>query len=245
MSNIRKHFILAAAVAVSLLSGCAAQMESLSQRLDAGLAGAHQDTFDRQTDKDLASAFYSLGEGRSKPEQLRSELAAQGYELQAVNVDALHVKRRGGVVRDGTLADAGRKLFNTRQPMVEDSVLQFYLRFAAKRGSVVKLYRPALAQRVFAVFPAEHRLRPTNYTQQWYGLDNVLVEYAPDGRVLSIAAKSYQGISNIGVTVDEYVHIWYGRDLVTRFENQFGNNVLNDTFIRVQVSGQQPAQAAR
>lgn len=244
MSNIRKHFILAAAVAVSLLSGCAAQMENLSQKLDAGLASAHQDTFDRQTDKDLASAFYSLGEGRSKPELMRSELAAQGYELQAVNVEALHIKRRG-IVRDGNFADASRKLFNTRKPMVDDPALQAYLRFAAARGSAVKLYRPALAQRVFGVFPAEHMLRPANNTQQWYGLDNVLVEYAPDGRVLSIAAKSYQGISNFGVAVDEYVHIWYGRGVAARFENQFGNNVLNDTFIRVQVSGQQPAQAAR
>jgi hypothetical protein len=77
-----------------------------------------------------------------------------------------------------------------------------------------------------------HFLDHDKNTQEWYALDNALFEIGADGQTVSVLTKSYQGIQTLGTSIDEYVHIFYGKSVGRHIENSIPNSWFSETYVR-------------
>jgi hypothetical protein len=216
-----------AAVAFSVLGGCAHQQEE-KDKLDQIRAEGNRRDRDGQTDKTLAAGLYRLSPD-AKDVLLPAGLEQSGYSLGQVTTDGLHYRHRWiNQAPDWTVAR--EKMRSGAHPLLDDPIAAKYVEVVRARGDIARLYKPTMGGQLNSMFKLFHAVDTGKNTQEWYGIDNALIEYTPDGHVVSALTKSQQGVSTKdGVSIDEYVHVFYGPAIARYLENNVpGTRLVND-----------------
>lgn len=226
---LKKHVITIAMVAVAALGAGCAQMEQVGKTIVEHNRNSNVERFERQEDKVMASAFYSLDANREERLAPALQSASYGFGKRAQWSTTIFRKVVDREANVGFAVNAARRV---NADIMDDPASKIYIATAQGRGNKVVLYKPRMAAAINAQFKALHTLESDSSTQEWFEITGALVEYAPDGQVVSAMTKSRQLIVSIGASVYDYVHVRYGRDIARTIENQLPNSLFSETLIR-------------
>lgn len=189
------------------------------------------EVYQKITDKSLVDQFYFLSED-GKEEGLNKELGvkAKGFEFQKLSPSSFTVRQP--MYQAGNFQSMMKAMDAYSYSPLNDEVAQRYVAFAKSRNNVVKLYKPALGEMINSMLQQNFYLQHDKNTSEWIGLDNVLIEYAPNGQIVSVMTRSHQAVGNIGVNSHQYLNIYFGAGNSQYLENKIGNRDFADNFIR-------------
>ncbi len=189
------------------------------------------EAYQKVTDKSLVDQFYFLSED-GKEEGLNKELdvKAKGFQFQKLSLSSFTVRQP--MYQTGNFKSMMSAMEVYSYSPLNDEVAQRYVAFAKSRNSVVKLYKPALGEMINSMLDQHFYLQHDKNTSEWIGLDNALIEYAPNGQIVSAMTRSHQAVGNIGVSSHQYLNIYFGAGNAQYLENKIGNRYFADNFIR-------------
>jgi len=228
---IRRFAPLLAAVAIAGLTGCAHQDNSEEKaRLDALHAKENQGMLAAQADKVLAAGLYRLSPD-SLATLMPAGLETSGYSITGITTDGLHF-RRSRVSHAVDWAAAREKMSASGRPLLDDPIAAKYIEIVRARGDTVRQFKPAMSAQVNSMFKLYHFYDHGKNTQEWYGPEEALIEYGADGHIVSALTKSWQGMAAKDVSVDEYVHVFYGASIAHHVESNVSPTLFNQAFVR-------------
>lgn len=111
-----------------------------------------------------------------------------------------------------------------------DQIAQIFIATAKARGDTVRLYKSPVNKTINSIL-AEERIS-NYYVANRYDLDPALIEFSPDGRVVSALVRVAKVGRNIA-TLDGIFcsRIYFGTNK-TLMENHLGNRFLDDNLIQ-------------
>ncbi|WP_066272897.1 hypothetical protein [Hydrogenophaga palleronii] len=228
--NLLKNFVITTAmVIVAALSAGCAQLEQVGKALDESNRKGNVERFERQEDMVMARAFYMLNANRD--EQLVPTLQSANYEFGKRASWSTTIFRKV-VDREANIVFATTAARKVNADIMDDPASKLYIATAHRRGNKVVLYKSRMAAAINDQFNALHKFEPDANTRQWFDITGALIEYSPDGQIVSVMTKSRQLIATMGVSVYDYVHVRYGRDIIRNIENALPNSLFSETRIR-------------
>ncbi|MDB5800593.1 MAG: hypothetical protein JWL63_1532 [Rhodocyclales bacterium] len=105
-----------------------------------------------------------------------------------------------------------------------------YVEAIQRRGHIAKFYSPSFSVLLNSVLPPPFTHR--DQTEEWYGLDNAIVEFDRNGRVVSALVGAHQASSLLGVRDLEYRTIYMGTLNAKAIENKLSIYLFRDTELR-------------
>jgi hypothetical protein len=124
-------------------------------------------------------------------------------------------------------------LSNYTYSVTDDLFGKKYIEVANSRGNTVKLYKPKLGAIINKQFEQNFRFTTVGKFVNWIDRDNVMIEYSPNGEIISFMTRSHQATTNVGVDDDQYVNIYFGKGNAQFLENKIANNEFDNNFLRV------------
>lgn len=187
--------------------------------------------YQKTGDKQLVDHFYFISDD-GKLHGLNREFLEQnsGFELRTATSFSLTFKRK--MLSDSNMDSVSRTMRQYLYSTTDDIIGKRYIALAHSRGNSVKLYKPALGQIINSQLNQNFYLQPARNTVQWIGLDNVLIETAPNGGIVSVLTRSHQAVTTIGVDSYQYVNIYFGQTIRQLLENDVPNNQFTNNLIR-------------
>ena len=228
MTHIRS--IAIAVFLIATLSGCASistAIKDVNQMLEKSAVEARGRALANVQDPHLVNALYSIS-ADGKSDSLLPSIEAMGFEVFRVEKSALILRRQDGY--RGNMQELARDVAMQTKDAERDAVSGEFIQAARARGSEVRVYRPALMQRINGLF--EQPFQPKEKAAQWYNRDVVLVEFDDSNRPLSLIARAYQAETMMGVTLYQYVQVLYGTQNMLHFENNVSGRMLDDNYLR-------------
>lgn len=208
----------------SLSSGLAAAFDTSKKKLE---------LYQKSSDKALLDQFYFLSED-GKEESLNKELVQNSKEFEFQQVSVNSVTLRKLMYREGNMGSVVQGMRGYNYSPMSDEVGKRYIAFASARGNVVKIYKPTLGNLINSMLAQHFYLQHDDRnTAEWIGVDNALVEYSSDGKMISVMTKSHQANITMGVNSYQYTNIYFGNQITQLLENKIGNNEFENNFLRV------------
>ncbi len=189
-------------------------------------------TYQESTDKKLTDQFYYIS-ADGKNAGLNKEIIAQTKHFEFMKLTTSSITLRQLMFREGNMQAIYQDISSYSYDPTSDEISKRYISFAESRGDVVKLYKPALGNEINQIFMQNFSLDPAKNTMQWIGLDNALIEYSPNGKIISFLTRSHQAIVNFGANSYQYINIYFGPGNSQVLENRIGNDAFQNNFIRV------------
>ncbi len=184
--------------------------------------------YDAVADKGLIDRFYELkDDGRAH--DLPSDLRSAGYRLVDLSATSLMLRTIGQNL--GNMADAAAAMDRYVPDLDGDVLASRYAGFAKSRGNLVRAYKPAMTGRLNGLFKI-HPAR-TQGTREWYDRDNAIIEWTPQGRIVSVLVHSHQAATGVGVVLARYSNVLYGLGPARHTENQIRNSEFADLELRL------------
>ena len=217
---------------------------AVSNALDTSKADLKR--YESVEDKQLVDSFYYISADGKEQSVAKDILAVRKYKLVKLTNDSL------------TISDFFKKqsMYSLVQDMRSysfdplDVFGKRYVALANSRGNQVRQYKPALGGMLNSMLK-QHMMftQPAPNIATWLDVDNVLAEYSPSGALVSVMTRAHQAVDQITATSDQYIHFYFGKDLMRIIENRVSNRTLDDNFQRVVVldgpaDGAQPAVTA-
>lgn len=179
------------------------------------------------SDKTLVDALYVMLDG-GKKEGLVPELREAGFKFNDLNLSMLAMERR--IENTGDMAGA-RELMRGLVPDLDADVLaKIYGAVCKGRGNTVKVYKPAFSGRLNALFK-----QPLVFGQgrvEWYDRELSLIEWSPEGRVVSLLLHAHQASTSLGVMVYRHSMVLFGSASTRHVENSIRNSEFADYELR-------------
>ena len=137
---------------MTLLSGCASistAIKDVNQMLEKSAVDARARALVNVQDPHLVNALYSISPD-GKTDALRPSIEAMGFEVFRVGDSSLILRRQDGF--RGNMQEMTRDVVTQIKDAERDAVSGEFIQMAIQRGSEVRVYRPALMQRVNGLF---------------------------------------------------------------------------------------------
>lgn len=178
-------------------------------------------------DKAMVDALYVVPpDGRNA--KLVPPLLASHYVLERLRATTLAVRRPMG---NGGDMRGARDIVDGYVPDVDkDVVSQLYLQVAKGRGNLVKAYKPRMGGRIASLFQPPMVMGPQRV--EWYSVDNPLIEWSAQGRVVSVLTHAFQAATSLGVLVTRYSSVYFGPSTGRHLENGIRNSEFADLELR-------------
>lgn len=222
----REHLTrLGLLASAALLPAC--QGTAARDWLDETAASNRRNNYAAAQDKPLVDAMYvTTADGRDAT--LARPLLAANYALQHFRPDVLALRSPMG---NGGDMRGAREIVDRYVPDVDkDVVAQLYLQVAKGRGNMVKVYKPRMGSRLNGLFQPPMVMGPGRV--EWNDRDNALIEWTPQGRVVSVVVCSFQAAASMGVLVTRYTAVRFGPETSRHVENSIRNSEFADLELR-------------
>ena len=184
------------------------------------------------SDRQLVDAFYTLSEDGSK-QGLTPEFKGKFADLEFIKITHGSMTFAFKMFQVNNMGEASARLNGYSYTITDDLFGQKYLEVAKARGNTVKLYKPQLGKQLNSMFEMNFRFTSVGQFNNWIDRDNALIEYSPNGEIISFMTRAHQSSVNIGVTDTHYVNIFYGKSNAQFLENKVANNAFENNFLRV------------
>lgn len=224
--------LLVAATIATSLPGCSA-LSGMMEKLEASAAQNRLQAYRAVQDKVMLNAFYELSsDGRRYG--TASTLQANGFNQEFLKPDAYVLRKT--IAYSVSPGEVMQQMASYDYDGASDTPAQIYVSTAKKRGNSIRLYKPAMAAHInrtlgvpFQHFPATAK---TLASVEWYDLDNPLVEYDRNGRIVSVMVRAHQMFAGVGADVIMYTSIHFGPNVGRRLENGLRNSLFAEYYIR-------------
>lgn len=179
-------------------------------------------------DQTLAHTWFDVS-----PDGRQAKVKFDGYQDAAFWATAISL--RDTVVNRANVATVVDYMANFYTPPGEDDVLaRSYIEAAKSRGHHVRMYRPdvnAAINRITDGGPAAISGVPRG-GRAFIDLDNAMIEFDRQGRVVSALSRVSVTQILVGVTVQRYTTIHMGHGIAKAIENSLGNRQLENAYLR-------------
>lgn len=237
ISTVLFAFVLALVQSVA----SAGIFDSLLDKMASIGAQGRLDVYAKVVDKPLVDAFYTLTED-GKKEGLATGFSAMPdakfYQVKKLTPSSLTMKSLMYQADEMSVFWANERSYSA-SPM-DDAMGQRYVAFATDRGNTVKQYKPRLSNVFNNAFEQFLDMKPAPNVANSFGSENALIEYSPDGRVVSFMLRSHQAIHNLTMRAYQYVTIYFGQSNGNSVENQFPNSLFAENYQRDVVAVKAP-----
>lgn len=235
-----KGLVLALSTAV-LFSGCqtvesvtSSTMNSLNQgasKFGDWMEKSSINEFENTTHKGIRDKFLwiDVNENGRKVVRLAKPLIASNFKIEKRSINSLFLVTY--VNHEANFVEANRKIKNGIYNSEQDIAAKYFVDQAKANGHEVRVYKSSISGRVNNGLA--QAIKEINGASNLYDVDPVFVEYDKEKRVVAIMTRSWQTISAIGVDSRIYTNIYFGGDGLRWFENNFGNNYLENALLRV------------
>lgn len=184
--------------------------------------------FENQNIRDTYLLIEDRGEGKGAI-KLNPKLLADKYKLEKRSFDAIFLEKYIG--HYSNFGDANRKINSAVYVSEKDLAAQMFIEQARKNGNEVRLYKSSVNRDINRFMG--QAITEFQGAQNRYDADPAFVEFDKNGSPVAMMTRSWQTISAIGVDSRIYTNIYFGKDALRTFENNFGNKYLEDNLIRV------------
>lgn len=188
-------------------------------------AARRRETYDQVQDRALVDALYVM---RPDGATLVPQLLAANYALVRLRPDTLAMRQPMGNGGDNRGA---RELISQYVPNPEgDQVGQILRQVARARGNRVMAYKSRMGARLNRLF--EPPMVMGGDRREYYDLDTPMIEWSPQGRVVSVLVHAVQSAASLGVLVTRYSSVYFGPTAARHVENNIRNSDFADFELR-------------
>ncbi|MDO8812650.1 MAG: hypothetical protein Q7J38_11575 [Gallionella sp.] len=187
-----------------------------------------KDAFSTSSDQSLVASFLKIEETEVQQPKSFSDtqvLVAGVFNDSIVFVKLNLVKPQIGKPVPAVWEEADNLIDDSDS----DAIATHYIKSAIARGNVVRVYKPDVAQGL------NRRFSPAtfwkSYIERNTGKAKALIEYTKNGEAVSLMGR-YRQSNRSDSSLDEYVPIYFGAELVEHFNNTFPVEYLKKQFIR-------------
>lgn len=180
-------------------------------------------------DENIRNKFLVLSsESENNSITLNQVLLNDKYKLEKRTFDAIFLEKY--ITHQANFSEANRRIDNGIYISEKDLAAKLFIEQALARGNEVRMYKKS----VNAAINNNLRQAITNFNgaSNRYDADPVFVEFDKNGSPVSIMTRSWQTISAIGVDSRIYTNIYFGKDMMRWFENNYSNRYLENNFLR-------------
>jgi hypothetical protein len=228
-----RKFTLAALAMLSLFSVSIPSQAGFMDNLVGNVLGINSpmrrlDLYGQVTDKPLVNAFYDLTPD-GKTETIPDDLTKARFEFKGINGVMIAFEKH---LSDSANMQGAASSLRTYQSNADtDEIARKYIATATARGNTVRLYQPKLSEllankfRILGIVDGPGRL-------SFIGYDRVLIEYDNMGRAVSFVNRVIQGVTVMGVSLDQYTAIYSGEQSIRHFEDGISQADLKHFYIR-------------
>lgn len=182
-------------------------------------------------DKALVDHFYTLSEDGKKA-SLTSEIEKESnFRFRKLTTGSITVRRQ--IFSANNLAEIHGEMREFARTPQDDLMGRRYVEFAYSRGNAVSQFSPAMGEVFNRMFEQNLEFKPAHNVATFNKAENALIEYSPDGKIVSVMMRSHQAIHNLNTRSYQYVTIIFGTDNGHFVENKLSNSFFSDTFQRV------------
>lgn len=225
--------------------------DSLKSKLDAATDSSQRNAkaYQEVTDQQLVDSFYVLS-ADAKTQGINPDIVAKPGQYEFMKLTPETLTFREFLYKADQMNDLLYTMKSYSDSLLDDALGQRYAAFASSRGNVVKLYKPSLGGVINGILNQHFYLKHANNTIEWLKSDNVLIEYSPSGKVVSVMSRAHQAVNNFTLRSYRYTNLYFGAALAQFIENKIGNGMFNENFMRVVspagdvVKSQEPITAA-
>lgn len=221
-----KLAVAALCASSALLSGCAATA-AIKDTYNSMASSGRLTTYAQVVDKTLVDAFYTLSPD-GKQQGLSRDLAGTGFEIDALTPSAITITRSVGYDAnvDSTMARMERYVYAGES----DAIARKYIETAKARGHAVRLYKPRMGLIINRNFKAPYKAAKNTF--EWDDLDNALIEFDAQGKIISFMSRRVQAMVLLGVQTTQYATIYTGPGNARILENVTKNSDFQEYFVR-------------
>lgn len=144
-----------------------------------------------------------------------------GYEIRSIGLNVIEVKKEITVSR--TLNSEKSIIEYQMVDYSNDELAKSYVQAAQKRGNVVRLYKPAVNIKIASMFDL-----PRDVFTPQTGLDQALIEFSSNGRMVSVLYRVvFVWLNEMARYSNQYSRFVVGSE-VRKIENQMSASFLKD-----------------
>lgn len=186
--------------------------------------------FQSVADQDLVGHFYKISDD-GKTYGLQDAIPADKFRYVGMTEGTFSLHR--AYFRASNLGELAAAMREFADSPLDDEVGVRYVEFAQSRGNVVKMYKPALGLQLNRMFDHKFTItHPANNVINFLGAENVLIEFTPDGDMVSVMLRAHQGTHSINVRSFQHTTFVFGQRNMRLIENRVANKVFEDTLLR-------------
>lgn len=183
-------------------------------------------------DKKMVESFYSRGSDDQKGDVI-PELKKSFPNLKMVKLTPVSITFAYDIYSADNMQSMSAQMSTYTYATQDDALGKKYIEVAQARGSVVKNYRPQLSKSINRIFDQHFIFTTVPHTAEWIDKDNVLIEYSPNGSIVSFMTRAHQASTGFGVISKQYTNIYIGKANAQILENKISNNEFENNFLRV------------
>ncbi|WHR58744.1 hypothetical protein [Acinetobacter haemolyticus] len=199
------------------------------QAYDGWIGKGNVKAWEQMHDENIRNKFLVLSsESENNSITLNKVLLNDKYKLEKRTFDAIFLEKY--ITHQANFSEANRRIDNGMYISEKDLAAKLFIEQALARGNEVRMYKKS----VNAAINNNLRQAITNFNgaSNRYDADPAFVEFDKNGSPVSIMTRSWQTISAIGVDSRIYTNIYFGKDMMRWFENNYSNRYLENNFIR-------------
>lgn len=207
----------------ALLPGC--QGTGVGTWLSETAAARRRETYAAVQDRAMVDALCVVTPER---ETLVPPLIAANYALVRLRPDTVAMRQPMGNGGDNRGA---RELLSQYVPNPDGDTAGAILRQVARgRGNRVIAYKTRMGARLSRLFEPPMVQGPGR--REWYDLDTAMIEWSPQGRVVSVMVHAIQSVESLGVLVTRFTSVHFGPVAARHVENNIRNSEFADFELR-------------
>jgi hypothetical protein len=236
---MKKMALTISCILVVTLAGCQQMQQAANstitsiskgvQAYDGWIGKGNVKAWGEMRDENIRNKFLVLSsESENNSITLNQVLLNDKYKLEKRTFDAIFLEKY--ITHQANFSEANRRIDNGMYISEKDLAAKLFIEQALARGNEVRMYKKS----VNAAINNNLRQAITNFNgaSNRYDADPAFVEFDKNGSPVSIMTRSWQTISAIGVDSRIYTNIYFGKDMMRWFENNYSNRYLENNFIR-------------
>lgn len=225
--------ILLSAMLVSIaasFTGCQT-IEKASAAISTAISKQQEDLYNNMANTKIRDAFfYTTKDEKGVFEiHLAKPLIAADFQLKTKDRGTIFLRK--DVNHEGSAEEALRRIRTGVYNSERDLPAKYFVDQAKSQGHEVRVYKSYMSGPVNAGL----RQEVVQFSGATNTFDNepVFVEYDKQGRAIAIMTRTWQTAENVGAMNVIFTNIYFARDGLNWFENNFSNSYLDGALLRV------------
>lgn len=211
-------------------TGCQT-IEKASTAISTAISKQQEDMFNNMVNTKIRDAFFytTRNEKGVFDIHLAKPLVAADFQIKSKDKGTIFLRK--DVNHEGNAQEALRRMRSGVYNSEKDLPAKYFVDQAKAQGHEVRVYKSYISGKVNAGLRQE--VVQFSGATNTFDNDPVFVEFDKEGRAVAIMTRTWQTAENIGAMNVIFTNIYFARDGLVWFENNFSNSYLDSALLRV------------